>query len=366
MKFLCGGSDLRDATTKIKSVLNNKSPDAVLSGVKVVAKSNFVTFTASNSEIAINRTINADVKIEGETVVEGSFFCGLCNLLRDNQIEIVVSENRMTIKYGENVVDANCYDPLDYPRQVEAEKSNSFEMVSNDFCELVKKVEFCASIEDSRPILKGIYLEIESNLITGVALDGYRLAKASKQIIENNIQQKLAVVVPAKSLDETAKTIGGTLDHINISVGKSHIFVNAGHTKITIRLLDGEYINYKQVIPTTFAGTIILPKNPLKSSIERVKLITVGEKSNALRMEFLQNQTILSSQSERGKITEKVSTKLDGVETKIGFNAKFVTEALDAIDTESITIKINNSTSPVLFLPTGDEGYLYLVLPLRL
>ena len=367
MKFLCNGSELREATNKIKSVISGNSPEPILNGIKIVAKDGTVEFTAKDNDTTIDKKVIADVKIEGETVVEGKFFCDLCNLLKDTQIEIVVSsDNKMTIKYGENVVDANCFDPNEYPPNTVIDSANHFVMMSRDFCELVKKIDFCAGTDSGRPILKGIFLELEDDNITGVTLDGYRLAKVAKKL-EKSVEEKFSCVVPAKSLSDAAKIIGDNLDTITFHLNKSFLVLDAGHIKITISLLEGDYINYRQVIPATVAATAILEKDTLKKSIERVKLITMNEKANSLSMEFGSVQTILSSKSQRGTITEKLASTLDGIENKIGFNAKFVTDALDAIDTESVTIKMNTPTSPVLFLPTGgDEGVMYLVLPLRL
>ncbi|MCL2599446.1 MAG: DNA polymerase III subunit beta, partial [Firmicutes bacterium] len=285
MKFICSGIDLKEATGKLKSVVSGASPDDILNGIKVVASKGVVSFTASDREMTVDKRLGADVKVEGSTVVEGRFFCDLCSLIGDMQVHIVVSDNTMTIKYGDNVVEATCFDSNDYPISRVFDKTSEFEIVSSELCDLVDKIEFCASIDNARPILRGICMEIDDKVVTGVALDGYRLAKMSKKLEKSTIKNT-SFVVPAKALKEAVRSIGSTLDVVKILVDKSAILIDAEHIKITIVLLEGEYLNHRQFIPTSFSSTAVVPKEQLKTSIGRVKLITQNEKANALAMEF--------------------------------------------------------------------------------
>lgn len=366
MKVICNGNDLSDAVGKVIKAVSTRSTNPVLEGIKIKAEQGSLTLTATDLELAIEKSIVADVKIEGETVVPGRFFSEFVKKLNKEQIELSVAEaNQLKIRYMQSEGVLQCLNASEYPEIKELSEAQSFFILKNEFKDLVNKIAFSVSADDSRPMLKGVLLEIDDVSVTGVALDGYRLAKCVKPIEKTTAM--MSAVIPARCITEIARLLEDTSDPVKISVQKNYMLVDLIHTKITSRLLDGDFINYKQIIPGSFETTVTVPKEQFESGLERAILLARSEKNNLVRFDIRENVMQLSSNSEIGNITEKIPVKLSGVDVSIAFNARYYTELLKFIGSDNIVIKFINSTSPCVVVPSGSlEDFMYLILPVRM
>jgi DNA polymerase-3 subunit beta len=244
------------------------------------------------------------------------------------------------------------------------EDSVYFEMKAKDLKALIYKTIYAVAVEDVRPILKGVKLEINSNKITAVALDGYRLAVVKKQIVSSNAE--FSCIVPARSLNEISKLLDDSDNIIKVCVGRNYLMVDVDNTKITTRLLEGDFINYSQIIPTDFTTNIILNKEQLLDSLERASLLSRVDRNNLVKFEISDKVMILSSKSEIGDIKENITISLKGKDLTIAFNARYFTEALRVIGDEFLKLNFTSSVSPCVITSNDTDEFLFLILPVRI
>ncbi|MDR2201548.1 MAG: DNA polymerase III subunit beta [Clostridiales bacterium] len=366
MKLICNGNDLSDAVGKVFKAASARTTNPILEGIKLTATAGTLTLSATDLELAIEKNILADVKIEGETVVPGRFFAEFVKKLTHEQIELSADEtNRLKIKYTDSEGVVQCLNPAEFPPIKELDNAQRFTVIKSEFRDLVNKISFSVSADDARPMLKGVLLEIGEDTLTGVALDGYRLAKCVKRI--ETTTAMMSAVVPARCINEIAKLIDDSADPVEICIQKNYLMVNLDHTRITSRLLDGDFINYKQIIPTNFETFVTIPKENFEAGLERAILLAKSDKNNLVRFDIKENLMQLSSNSELGNINEKIPVKLNGVDISIAFNARYFTELLRYTECENIVIKFINTTSPCIVVPAGGaDDFLYLILPVRM
>ncbi len=366
MKLICNGNDLSDAVGKVFKAVGSKTTNPILENIKLKAEGGALTLSATDQELYIEKSITADVKIEGETLVPGRFFAEFVKKLNREQIELSLDENsRLLIKYQGNEGALSCRPADEFPVMPDVSDAQHFIIIKNELKDLIGKIAFSVSLDDARPMLKGVNLEIEENTLTGVALDGYRLAKCVKPI--EGTTAMMSAVVPARSVNEIAKLLEDSLDPVTVYIQKRYLMVDLIHTKIYASLLDGEFMNYKHIIPYNFNTVVTLPKEQFEDALERAILLTRSDKNNLVKFEIREDMMELSADSEIGKINEKIVVKLLGNDITIAFNARYFTELLRYVSCENIVIKFTNSVSPCIVVPSGPiEDFMYLILPVRL
>ncbi len=365
MQIVCDGLDLSEAIIKVSRAISNKSPNPILEGIKLVADNDCLIISATDTELAIEKKIKAEVKVEGETVVPGKFFVEFIKKLTKEKIELVLTEkNQLKIKYTDSEGLVQCYNPAEYPSFNKIDSNDYFALNQNDFRDLINKTIFSVAVDDSRPILKGCLLEIDEASINAVALDGYRLALCKKELKHSTI--KTNVIVPARSLNEIAKILGDNEEIINVYIQKNFIMVDLKDTKIITRLLDGEFLNYKQIIPTSFDTTIVINKNQFEDALDRASLLSKVGQNNLVKFDIKENNMQITSNSDIGNISENVNVSFKGKDLKIAFNARYFTECSRNLSDEFVKLNFNLSTNPCVITPIEGDGYKYLILPVRM
>ncbi len=365
MKIICDGADLADAVLKVSKGTSNKTTNPILEGIKVVAEEDYITLSATDLELSIEKTIKAMVQIEGEMVVPGKFFCEYIKKLNNEQIELNVDEkNILSIKYTDSVGKIQCLNSVEFPIIKQVEDSTYFELKKKDFKALILKSIYAVATEDVRPILKGVKLEISKDKITAVALDGYRLAVVHKPLVSGNAE--FSCIVPARSLSEISKLLDDTDDNIKVCVGRNFLMVNIDNTKITTRLLEGDFINYNQIIPTQFNTNLVLNKDQLLDALDRASLLSRVDRNNLVKFDIADKVMVLSSRSDIGDIKENITISLKGQDLSIAFNARYFTEALRVVNDEFLKLSFTSSVSPCIITSNDTDEFLFLILPVRL
>lgn len=365
MKIICDGADLSDAVLKVSKGTSNKTTNPILEGIKVAAEEDFVTLSATDLELSIEKTIRGMVQIEGEMVVPGKFFCEYIKKLNNEQIELSLDEKSvLSIKYTDSVGKIQCLNASEFPQIKQLDDCGYFEMNEKDLKALISKSIYAVATEDVRPILKGVKLEVTDNTITAVALDGYRLAVVKKTVVGSS--GNLSCIVPARSLNEISKLLGDEDKVIRVNVGKNFMMVDIDNTKMTTRLLEGDFINYKQIIPTDFNTHLVLNKDQLLDGLERASLLSRVDRNNLVKFEIVDKVMKLSSKSEIGDIKENITISLRGNDLNIAFNARYFTEALRAVTDEFLKLEFTSSVSPCIIQPNEGDEFLYLILPVRI
>ena len=364
MKLICDGLDLSDAVMKVIKATSQKTTNPVLEGIKLLAEDDCLTLSATDLELAMEKKIKAEIFIEGETVVPGKFFAEYIKKLTNEQIELNCNEkNMLAIKYTDSSGNIQAQSSEDFPAIKTLEDSEYFEITSKDFKSLITKSVFCVSLEDSRPILKGVLFEVENKRIKAVSLDGYRLAMVNKDIV--NSTSNLSCIVPARSLNEISKLLEDNDEIIKVYVQKNYLMVVVNDTKIITRLLDGDFINYKQIIPTQFTTEITINKAQLEDGLDRASLLSRVDKNNLVKFDITDKLMMLSSKSDIGDIKENITVALNGKDLTIAFNVRYFNEALRVISDEFIKLSFTTPSAPCIIKSSETDEYTYLILPVR-
>lgn len=366
MKLICNGNDLADAVGKVYKAVSTRTTNPMLEGIRLKAEQGTLTLVATDLELAIERSIIADVKAEGEAVVPGRFFAEFVKKLNREQIELDLDDSyRLRIRYMDSEGTLQCMSALEYPSIYELTDAQYFRIQQKEFKDLINKITFSVSMDDSRPILKGVLLELDDVSVTGVALDGYRMARCSKPIEKTTAM--MSAIVPARCLNEIARLMGDSEDIIQVNIQKNFMLVDLDNTRITTRLLDGDFVNHKSIVPTSFESVVTIPKQQFEDGLERAMLLSRAERNNLVYFDVTENVMQISSNSDIGNITEKIAIKLTGNDISIAFNARYFSELLRYVDCENILIKFINSSSPCVVVPSGAvEDFMYLILPVKM
>lgn len=365
MQVVCDGLDLSEASIKVSRAISNKTTNPILEGIKLVADNDCLIISATDTDLAIEKKIKAEVKVEGETVVPGKFFVEFIKKLTKERIELVLTEkNQLKIKYTDSEGLIQCYNPSEYPSFNKIDSNDFFALSQADFKDMINKTIFSVAIDDSRPILKGCLLEVGEKSINAVALDGYRLALCKKEIKHSTV--KTNVIIPARSLGEISKILDDSEEIINIYIQKNNIMVDIKDTKIISKTLEGEFLNYKQIIPTNFETTIIINKNQFEDALDRASLLSKIGQNNLVKFDIKENSMQITSNSDIGNISEKVNVSFKGKDLKIAFNARYFTECARNLTDEFIKLNFNQPTNPCIISPIENDSYKYLILPVRM
>lgn len=364
MLVSCHGIELSDAFLSVSKAISNKITNPILEGIKIVAEDDTLTLSATDTELSIERKIKANIKEEGEAVVPGKFITEFVKKLTNEMVELELNDkNQMIIKYDDSQSTIQCYNVLEYPSFKKLESKNFFGISKKDLKTIINKTIFSVAVDDSRPILKGVLFDIDKNVLNAIALDGYRLAKVKKNIVSN---MTISIVIPSKSLNEISRILDDSDDIINVYVDTNMIMVDFGDTKVTTRLLEGDFVNYKQIIAANYETVCIINKEQFVDALERASLLSKVGQGNCVKFEVKEKNLCITSNSELGNIKENVQTNTTGKELLIAFNARYFIEDLRANSDEFVKICFNSPANPCVIVPVEGDEFLYLILPVRM
>lgn len=368
MQIICEGLDLADAVLKVSKAIAVKTTNPILEGIKLVAEDDTLTLFSTDLELSIEKKIKAEVKEEGSCVVPGKFFSEYVKKLTNDKIELTLEQNNgLKIKYLDSEGYIQCFVESEYP-DINLMDSKEYFGISNiNLKDLINSVIFSVAIDDSRPILRGCLLEINHDTIKAVTSDGYRLSLAKKPLTYSNIET--SCIVPDKSLREISKLLDDSDEQVNVYVNKNFLMVDQGDTKIITRLLEGEFLNYKQIIMASAKDTVItVNKAQLVDALERASLLSKIGQNNLVKFDIKEDTMLLTSNSDIGNIKEKISVVLEGKDLLIAFNARYFLEAFRVTTDEFVKINFQGPTNPCTITPVDSDNdqYLYLILPVRM
>lgn len=365
MEIICDGLDLSDAVVTVLKATSNKTTNPILEGIKLKAYNGMLELSATDSELSIIKRIKAEVLKDGEIVVPGNFFSNYIKRLTNEQLRLTVTDGKLLkISYTDSEGFIQCYNADEFPAIKKIEDENYFEMKQSDFKTLITRSIFAVAIDDSRPILKGVLLEVNDNKITAVALDGYRLALVKKNLSSSNLNS--SIIVPSRSLSEISKLLNDSDDLVKVFVKENTLMINLDNVEILSRLLEGDFINYKQIIPTEFQTECVINKVQFDDTLDRASLLAKFDKNNLVKFEMKENNILITSNSEIGNIRENLPVNLKGNDISIAFNARYLSDILKVVNEEFVKLKLNNSYAPCIIEALDNSEYLFLVLPVRI
>ena len=364
MKLIVDGLDLADAVATVSRAANAKAINPVLEGIKLVAKDGKLMLCATDLEMYMTKTIRADVKKDGVVVVPGKLFSEYVRKLDKAQVSITADAASVVITHGDNMCNFGCLLVSEYPDIVSLSNTPHFSIKAKALADFIAKTRFAAAEDDSRPVLKGVLCELEGSKLNGVALDGFRLSMVTKTVA--NSGGDLTIVVPARCLEEVRRIVGDAKDDVSVVIANKFFQVSVGTTVFAARLLDGEFIKYREIIPQNFESDVVVAKQDFEQAVERAGLLVRSDRINLVTLKATDKQLVISSNNEMGKINEKVAASLTGKDVEISFNAKYLFDVMRNVGDEYIKLSFNGGLQPATITPTKKGEYLFLVLPVRM
>ncbi len=364
MKLICDGLDLSDAVLKVSKALPVKSANPILEGIKITAKGDTLTLLATDTDLTIEKTIKADVLMEGETVVVGKYFVDFTKKLEKEQVELSrLYDGQLQIKYSDSESELQVFNAENFPKIEKNESGESFVISQSEFKSIVEKTAFACSNDESRPILKGCLFEINDGKLTSVALDGFRMAVVKKDVKASG---NIKAVIPSRTLQEITRLLDKDDNEITVYIQNNTLFVQVENTKLISRLIEGEFVKYNHIIPTSFSNVVTVNKQMLLSSIERAGVVARNDRYNVIKFDIKEDVMTVSAKSEVGNVNENVSVNLSGKDITIAFNGKYLMEYLKIVNEDFINLNLNTPIDPCIITSVANDGFLYLVLPVRI
>lgn len=364
MKFTCNRETFFDYISKVSRAVSSKSTIPALEGVFIKAYKGSLFLTGYDLELGVSTCIPADITEEGEIVLNARLLIDIISKLPGNTVSFSSDDLLITVKSGITEFTILGISAEDYPELPEV---NYEEMITFD-CEKLKSMIdqtiFAVAVTDQNPIHTGSLFDIENGEIRIVSVDGCRLA-LRKELIDYKGNKKF--VVPSKTLLEISRFINPEKkEKLSFGLTKKHIIIKIDNLTVISRLLEGEFLDYKGAIETNSKTRIKINVKTLLDSVNRVSLLITDRLKSPVKCIFENNILKMSCTTAVGKAYDEIPCEINGENFEIGFNNKYLADALKAVSREDVYLMVNNSVSPMQIIPTDSDDFLFLVLPVRL
>ncbi len=368
MKFSCEKALLQTAVTTAGRVVAAKSSILALEGVLLEGLDSGLQVSGYNLETGIVTKVEAEVANPGSIVLPARLFGEIIRKLPDDMVSVSTQGTKVHISCGPTSFDILGSSAEEFPELPAVDEGNRLNIEQGTLRSMISRVIFAVSDNESRPVHTGALFEIDGNELTMVAVDGYRLALRREEILQKEGGEQFSFVVPGAALSEVDKICADSDEPIQVTEGERHITFRMGSTLLVARRLEGEFLNYRQTIPQNNSVSLEADTGALQRSIDRASLIINDKLKSPLRCKFEDGSLSISSQTAIGSAFDRCPVVGDGKGLEIGFNNRFLMEAVKAAPAEQVRLELNTPTSPCLILPTKGqpERFLYMVLPVRL
>ncbi len=364
MIFTCEKQKILEGISIVQKAITGKSTMPILEGIYIKASGSTLTLIASDMDVSIQTLVEATVIQEGSMVIDAKIFGEIIRKLPNSTIKIEIIENQLTkITCEKSVFDVVYMNSNEFPELPEINEQLKISVNQNILKNMIKGTSFAIAQEETRPILQGILFEVKNKNLNLVALDGYRLAIKS-EFLDNDMD--IEVVIPGKTLNEVSKILEDVDDIVDITFTNNHILFNLEKTKIISRLLEGKFINYNSLLPQEHKLLVNVNRQELQNAIERASLMAKDGNTNLIKLDIQQDNLIITSNSQLGKVREEISIKLQGDEIEIAFNSKYLLDVLKNMEQNEVIMKMTSGISPCVIEEENNGNAKYLVLPVRL
>ncbi len=366
MKFVCEKSLLVNAISVASRTVAQKSAIPALEGIHVKAGLQLY-FSGYNLETGITVTVPAEIAQMGECVMPARLFFDIVRKLPDEEVTVSVDENfKVSIRCGISSFTITAMDAEDYPELPDVEFENAIQIPQQNLRELISGTIFSVSENQARPIHTGCLIEVEDESITMVAVDGFRLA-LRRYFPEQPTQRTVKFVAPASALKEVEKILQDTDEPASFTLGRKHILFEMGDVTLVCRILEGEFLDWRRVLPRENPILLVADRSKLMASIDRVGLIVSEKLKSPVRCKFGNNAGEFHTVTTIGEAYDVCSLAGDGKDLEIGFNCRYLLDALKAVPADEVTLELSNGLSPIVLTPCDkSEKFAYMVLPVRL
>ncbi len=366
MRFTCEKNTLLTGLNITGRTVAQKSAISAIEGILCKAGDG-LSLTGYNMETAITYVIDAEVSDMGQCVLPARLFGDIIRRLPEGPVTVVVDDNyKVSIRAGYASFTISAESADEYPNLPDVGDGRSIRIPQTAMKELISGTIFAVSENQGRPIHTGVKFEVEEDRVSAIAVDGFRLARRTYHTQEPTGRQ-LSFVVPAPGLKELEKILSDGDNQVAFTLGTRHILFQVGQATLICRLLEGEFLDWRKVVPTNCPIRLCAHVSDLASSIERVGLIVSEKYKSPVRCIFGNQQVLLRTNTTIGAAEDQCSLAGDGKELEIGFNVRYLADALRAIPSEEVILELTNGLSPIVMTPVDEKlDFSYMVLPVRI
>ena len=365
MKISIARSELLEALSTVSKGMSARSTLPILSGVLITAENSDIRLQATDLEISIRHTAPALIEQPGTIVVPGKLLMDIVRSLPEAAVTIETEGETAHIRCQQSSFTVKTLKPSEFPKFPEVQVEKSISLDSSTLVEMVRQVSKAVSRDETRAILTGILLIIEGPSIKMVATDSYRLA-VKETLLENSAGEDVEVVIPGKALEEVTR-LGSESQKVVLGISENQIVFEFGSTVFVTRRIEGTFPNYKQLIPKESETSAIISGDELVAAVKRVSLMALH--NTPLRLSVnIEDQTLSLSAATQdvGDASEDLMVKTEGKDVEIAFNHAFLMDGLNSVGTDSVRLEVQSSLKPGLLRSVEKEGFLYLLMPVRL
>lgn len=365
MKFSCEKSILLGAVQAASRTVAARSSIPALEGLLITAEKNRVTVTGYNLATGISASFDASVREEGAAVIGARLFSDIVRRMPDDVLALTVDESlKVDVVSGRSEFTLLALPRADFPELPDVERDTTFTISQNLLASMIRTTIFAISDNENKPVHTGSLFDIRDGFLNLVSVDGYRMA-IRKEPVETG--SDFHFVVPGTALREVERLAGDSDEPMTIVLGRRHLRFEMEGITLVSRLLEGEFINYEGALPKEKRVSVELNTREFLDAVERVSLIINERLKNPVRCVFEADRVKLRCQTTLGRATDEIPFQSGGgEEVEIGFNNRYLLDALKAVPDESVMIELNTGLHPCLFRPKEGDGYLFMVLPVRM
>jgi DNA polymerase III subunit beta len=362
LKITCSKIELASALAVVSRAVSTRGAVQVLGGILLQANEGHLTLAATDMEISIRASLAGEIEGDASVVVPGRLLTDLVRLLPAETVTLAYDEGDgvVSVTSGSHVSRLNVYSAEDFPRlpplDVPLQTIDAAALL-----ETIDKVGRAASRDESRPVLTGVLVRFDADHLIMAATDSYRLAVKETSLSSSG--PELDAIIPARALQELAR-LAGSAEDVELGVHENHIIFRAGEVWLTSRRIDGQFPNYKQLLPESFEIELTTPRVALLEVVRRAGLM--AQRNAPLRLRFAEGELTVSAQTQDvGEATESLPIDYAGEELEIGFNPDFLRDGLEAVVADTVQLKLINRLRPGL-IEAPSESFSYLIMPIRL
>jgi DNA polymerase-3 subunit beta len=366
MKLTCARDELAEKLAIAGRGVSTRASVQILAGIMLRAAGDRLHLAATDMEISLRASLEAQIEDEGAVVVPGRLLVDIVRLLPAGEVTIEhrPEEGMAELTCGPASYRLHTYGVEDFPRLPDVEESSSFSVEREAFLDTIARVSRSASRDESRPVLTGVLVRFEGAKLVMAATDSYRLSVKETTLAESP-GQELEAIVPARALGELGRISQGMdAESIEIGVQENQVVFGVDGIWLTARRIDGQFPNYKQLLPETFEAEITLPREEFLDVVRRTSLM--AQRKSPLRLRFEDGELTVSAQTQDvGEAHESLPVSYSAEPLEIGFNAEFLRDGLESVGDENVRLKLISPLRPGLIHGESDD-FLYLIMPIRL
>ena len=361
-------NDINEALNIVTRALSSRPVQPILECVLIQGSDDGLQMSASDGSLSIQTRLDATIAEGGSAALPGKLLADMARRFPAGELEIRTDSTcAAELRCGRSHVRMAGQNPMEYPDVAEVREGTSVEIPCRRLRDMISRVVFSIATDESRQILTGCLLEITADEARLVALDGFRLAmQALKQPFAlPDGQSMLRLVIPGRVMSEISRILPDSEDPCRMTFDRGHLTASFAGTTITTVLLAGEYIDYRRILPPSFATNTLIDRVSIQNAIDRASLMASVGKNNLVRLSFRDDRLTVTSNAELGNVVEEMEVEMNGDPIDIAFNAKYLTDAIRNIAEDELCMRFNTNVSPSVISPREGQEYLYLILPVR-